>query len=70
MSNDKADDDKVKVVVRVRPLNSAENQAGYPSVVTVDQINGSIKIEHLNQVKYDSYKYLECILIIYFFSGS
>lgn len=35
----------VKVVVRVRPLNTAEKQENYKNIVHVDSINGKKGIE-------------------------
>ena len=44
--------ENVKVVVRVRPLNDKELAADYRNIIVVDSINGSIKLSHLNQTRY------------------
>eukprot|EP00095_Tigriopus_kingsejongensis_P001128 snap_masked-scaffold1099_size62903-processed-gene-0.6 protein:Tk01128 transcript:snap_masked-scaffold1099_size62903-processed-gene-0.6-mRNA-1 annotation:"kinesin-like protein kif3a isoform x2" len=44
-SQEEPKDDNVKVVVRVRPLNSQEREAKYASVVQVDHVNGEVKLE-------------------------
>ena len=36
-------DDNVRVVVRVRPFNNGEVDAGYREIVHVDPIHGTIK---------------------------
>lgn len=45
------DSENVKVVVRVRPLNDQEKTADYRNNVHVDSINGSVKLENLNQAR-------------------
>ena len=38
-------DDNVRVVVRVRPFNNGEVDAGYEEIVHVDPIHGTIKLD-------------------------
>ena len=50
MTADSADtneesDDNVRVVVRVRPFNNGEVDAGYEEIVHVDPIHGTIKLD-------------------------
>ena len=42
-SNSKADDN-VRVVVRCRPLNEKEVSQGFNSIVTVDEMRGTIQV--------------------------
>ena len=44
--------ENVKVVVRVRPLNEKEHAADYRSIIHVDSINGSVKLNNLNQARW------------------
>ena len=37
--------ENVKVVVRVRPLNSTETKEGYKMITKVNTIDGTIKVE-------------------------
>ena len=37
--------ENVKVVVRVRPLNTSENKEGYRMITKVNTIDGTIKVE-------------------------
>ena len=46
-----ASSENVKVVVRVRPLNDKELAADYRNIISVDSINGSVKLSHLNQTR-------------------
>jgi hypothetical protein len=46
-----ASQENVKVVVRVRPLNEKELAADYRNIISVDSINGSVKLSHLNQTR-------------------
>ena len=39
-----ADDENVKVVVRVRPMNDTEKNQDFRNIVRVDTINGSIQV--------------------------
>ena len=43
--------ENVKVVVRVRPLNDSEMHSDYRNIVHVDAINGTVKLENLNQAR-------------------
>ena len=38
------DDENVRVVVRVRPMNDTEKNQDYRNIVHVDTINGSIQV--------------------------
>jgi hypothetical protein len=49
--NEEQSSENVKVVVRVRPLNDKEMSADYRNITTVDAINGTVKLDHLNQTR-------------------
>ena len=40
--------ENVKVVVRVRPLNDSEKSSDFRSIVHVDSINGTVKLENVS----------------------
>lgn len=45
------DDDKVRVVVRVRPFNKSETKEAYANIVHVDSLQGTIRLEHLTDAR-------------------
>ena len=49
MEESSKESENVKVVVRVRPLNDSEMHSDYRNIIHVDAINGTVKLENLNQ---------------------
>ena len=51
MEESSKESENVKVVVRVRPLNDSEMHSDYRNIIHVDAINGTVKLENLNQAR-------------------